>query len=141
MEQSTITSAIKWSIDNVNSQVGFSVKYLLFSTVRGSFKEFNGNVYTESENFETAEIEFRINMASIDTGVVQRDAHLKNADFFDVEKFNEIKFRSTKFQKTGKPGNYELDGELTIKGITKPISLHVDFTKINVLLTGWYHYW
>ena len=99
MEQSTITSAIKWSIDNVNSQVGFSVKYLLFSTVRGSFKEFNGNVYTESENFETAEIEFRINMASIDTGVAQRDAHLKNADFFDVEKFNEIKFRSTKFQK------------------------------------------
>ena len=80
-------------------------------------------------------------MASIDTGVAQRYAHLKNADFFDIEKFNEIKFRSTKFQKTGKPGNYELDGELTIKGITKPISLHVDFTKINVLLTGWYHYW
>lgn len=126
MTLTTTTPAIKWSIDKVNSQVGFSVKYLLFSTVRGSFKEFDGDVYTESENFETAEIEFRINAASIETGVAQRDAHLKNADFFDVEKFNQIKFKSTKFLKSGKPGNYELEGELTIKEITKQISLHVE---------------
>lgn len=126
MESPEILTKTKWIIDPVNSQIGFQVKYLLFSNVRGSFKEFDAGIYTEGNDFETAEISFSINPASIDTGIEQRDAHLRNADFFDVDQFNEIKFVGKKFQKVNEQGRYELAGDLTMKGITKHVKLDVE---------------
>src|SRR4030095_12910439 len=117
METTLIDTKTKWAIDTINSQIGFKVKYLVFSNVRGSFKEFDASIYTTGEDFTNAEIDFRINAASIDTGIEKRDAHLKSADFFDVEEFKEVNFTAERFVKVEEDGRYELYGELTMKGI------------------------
>ncbi|MES1215282.1 MAG: YceI family protein, partial [Bacteroidota bacterium] len=119
MQRTEIAVGTKWSIDKLNSQIGFSVKYLMFTTVRGSFKDFDADIYTTADNFTNAEIDFRINTASIDTGVEQRDNHLKSADFFDVEKFSHIDFKATVFAEDDTHGGHALYGDLTIKGIKK----------------------
>ncbi len=121
-----ILTKTKWIIDPVNSQISFQVKYLLFSNVRGSFKEFDAGIYTIGDDFNTADISFWINPASIDTGIEQRDAHLKNSDFFDVDQFNEITFEGTEFRKVHAQGRYQLTGDLTMKGVKKPVSLDVE---------------
>jgi len=127
METTLIETKTKWTIDTLNSQIGFKVKYLVFSNVRGSFKEFDATVYTTGEGFTNVEIDFRINAASIDTGIEKRDTHLKSADFFDVEEFKEINFTADSFVKGEKHGSYELYGELTMKGIKKQIKLDVEY--------------
>jgi polyisoprenoid-binding protein YceI len=126
MQTTEITTDTNWGIDKVNSQIGFSTKYLLFSTVRGSFKEFDATITTREDDFSTAEIHCWINAASIDTGVEQRDIHLKKPDFFDVEKFSMIHFRSESFFRTDKPNLFDLYGELTIKNVKKEIKLNVE---------------
>ena len=127
MEDTEVISMTKWNIDAANSQIGFKVKYLVFSDVRGSFKEFDADIYTTGKDFSGVEIVFRIKAASLDTGVEKRDSHLKSADFFDVEKFKEINFTAKGLTGSGKEGKYALDGELTMKGIKKPIKLDVNF--------------
>ena len=127
METAAINTKTKWTIDTINSQVSFKVKYLVFTNVRGNFKEFDASIYTTGEDFTSAEIDFRINAASIDTGIEGRDAHLKNADFFDVEEFKEIHFTGNSFVKSKKDNRYELYGELTMKRIKKKIKLDVEF--------------
>jgi len=127
MENLEILTQTKWIIDPVNSQIGFRVKYLLFSNVRGTFKEFEASIYTTGDDFVTAEVDFWINPASIDTGIEQRDAHLRNGDFFDVEQFKEINFSANTFVRGVKEGHYELYGELTMKGIKKQIKLDVEY--------------
>ena len=126
MQTVDVITKTKWAIDPVNSQIGFRVKYLLFSNVRGSFKEFDASTYTMGDDFTTAEIDFWINAASIDTGIEQRDAHLRSADFFDVEQFKEIHFTVNTFEPSEKDGHYGLYGELTMKGIKKQIKLDVE---------------
>ena len=116
----------KWIIDPINSQIGFRVKYLLFSNVRGSFKEFDASIYTTGDDFNATEINFQINPASIDTGIEQRDAHLRNADFFDVEEFKEITFSANTFVAGKEAGHFELYGELTMKGIKKEVKLDAE---------------
>ena len=127
METILIETKTKWTIDTLNSQIGFKVKYLVFSNVRGSFKEYDVNIYTTGVGFTNVEIDFRINAASIDTGIEKRDAHLKSADFFDVEEFKEINFTADSFIKGKKDGSYELYGELTMKGTKKQIKLDVEY--------------
>src|SRR5215203_76706 len=127
MEAQEVITQTKWIIDPVNSQIGFRVKYLLFSHVRGTFKEFEASIYTTGDDFVTAEVDFWINPASIDTGIEQRDAHLSNGDFFDVEQFKEINFSANTFVPGVKEGHYELYGELTMKGIKKQIKLDVEY--------------
>ena len=127
MQTTAVMTRTKWSIDLVNSQIGFKVKYLMFSKVRGSFKEFDASIYTIGEDFRSVEIDFWLNPGSIDTGNAQRDAHLKNEDFFEVENFKEINFTANTFAETDKEDNYELYGELTMKGIKKQIKLDVEF--------------
>ena len=126
METPEVVTKTKWIIDPINSQVGFRVKYLLFSNVRGSFKEFDASIYTIGDDFSTAEISFQINPASIDTGIEQRDAHLRNADFFDVDEFKEITFSANTFVAGKVAGHYELYGELTMKGIKKEVKLDAE---------------
>ena len=110
----------KWALDPMHSEVQFKVKHLVISTVTGSFKSFEGTVTTEGDTFEGAQVEFSLDVDSIDTNQEQRDGHLKSPEFFDAEKYPKITFKSTSF--TGD----KLTGDLTIKGITKSVTLDVD---------------
>lgn len=116
----------KWSIDPMHSEVQFKVKHLVISTVSGFFKSFEGTVETDSDDFENADISFSIDINSIDTNQTPRDEHLKSAEFFDAATYPHIKFKSTSFKKTD-DDEYELKGDLTIKDVTKPVSLNVEF--------------
>ena len=116
----------KWSIDPMHSEVQFKVKHLVISTVSGFFKSFEGSVETDNENFEHANIDFSIDINSIDTTQPARDEHLKSAEFFDAATYPHIKFKSTSFKKIG-DDDYALTGNLTIKNVTKPVTLDVEF--------------
>ena len=122
-----MATATKWVIDPMHSEVQFKVKHLVISTVTGFFKSFEGELDTDGDDFENAEITFAIDIDSIDTNQSQRDGHLKAADFFDAEKYPQITFKSTSFKKTGEEDEYKLTGDLTIKGITKPVTLDAEF--------------
>ncbi|MEO8794034.1 MAG: YceI family protein [Daejeonella sp.] len=115
----------KWTVDPTHSEVHFKVKHLVISTVTGTFKSFTGSLETENDNFEDAEVEFLLDVNSIDTNQTQRDEHLKSADFFDAAKYPEIKFVSSSFEKDG--DDYKLKGDLTIREVTKPVKLDVEF--------------
>lgn len=114
----------KWVLDPMHSEVQFKVKHLVISTVTGSFKTFEGTLETENDDFTDAKVEFSLNVDSIDTNQSQRDEHLKGADFFDAATHPKISFKSTSFTKDG--DDYQLKGDLTIKGITKPVTLDVE---------------
>ena len=116
----------KWSIDPMHSEVQFKVKHLVISTVSGFFKSFEGSVETDNENFEHANIDFSIDINSIDTTQPARDEHLKSAEFFDAATYPHIKFKSTSFKKIG-DDDYALTGNLSIKNVTKPVTLDVEF--------------
>ena len=118
----------KWVIDQMHSQIGFKVKHLMFSNVRGTFKKFDAVINAAEEDFPGAEINLKINPASIDTGDEKRDAHLRSADFFDVENFKEINFTATRHERIGNDDSkYILFGNLTMKGVTNQIKLDVEF--------------
>jgi polyisoprenoid-binding protein YceI len=119
MSTATATTT-KWAIDPTHSEVSFKVKHLVISTVTGYFKSFEGSVESESEDFDGANISFSADIASIFTNQPDRDNHLKSADFFDAEKFPKMSF-------SGILKGNALEGELTIKDITKKITLDVDF--------------
>ena len=115
-----------WNVDALHSEVLFKVKHLVISTVTGSFKSFSGLAATDGDQFENAQIDFTIDVNSIDTGQPGRDEHLRNADFFEAETYPEFKFSSTSFKKTS--GDlYKLVGNLTIKGITKEVELVAEY--------------
>ncbi len=118
-----------WKIDNTHSEVQFKVKHLVISTVTGTFRKFDGEVETESEDFDGAEASFNLDAASIDTNVEDRDNHLKSADFFEAEKYPHIKFAG-KLTKDG--SNYKLTGPLTIKDVTKEVTLNVEHGGVMV---------
>jgi len=110
----------KWVLDPMHSEVQFKVKHLVISTVTGSFKVFEGHLTTENDDFRDADINFSLDVNSIDTNQEQRDGHLKSAEFFDSEQYPTISFKSTSFD------GEELKGDLTIKGVTKPVTLEVE---------------
>lgn len=118
---------LKWVIDPAHSEIGFKVKHLMVANVRGVFKEFDADIYTTGEDFLTAEIDFWLNPATVYTGDEKRDAHLKSADFFDVENFKEMNFTPNTLESVDNDGSYEMYGDLTIKGIKKRIKLDVEF--------------
>lgn len=115
----------KWVLDPTHSELQFKVKHLMITTVTGSFNEFSAELTTESDDFEHAAISFQAGVASVDTGNKDRDGHLASADFFNAEEFPSISFTSTSFKKNG--SDYKLAGDLTIKGVTKPVTLDVEF--------------
>jgi polyisoprenoid-binding protein YceI len=120
------TAATKWVIDPMHSEVQFKVKHLVISTVSGFFKSFEGSMETENDNFEDAQIDFTLDIDSLDTNQSQRDGHLKSPEFFDAEKYPKISFKSTSFKKKGDE-EYTLIGDLTIKDITKEVTLDVEY--------------
>src|SRR4029079_19564980 len=118
---------IKWVIDPAHSEIAFKVKHLMITNVKGVFTEFEASIYTTGDDFMTAEVDFWMNPASVNSGDADRDAHLKGPDFFDVEHHKEITFTANTYEKVDDDGSYELYGDLTIKGITKRIKLDVEF--------------
>jgi len=117
---------VKWTIDTAHSEVHFKVKHLVISTVTGAFKSFNGSASFQADNLEDAEIEFSMDVNSIDTNQSQRDAHLKSGDFFDAENHPTIDFKSTSFTQKDDE-NYTLTGDLTIRGVTKQVQVNAEF--------------
>ena len=123
--------AIQWKLDPAHSEIQFKVKHLMITTVTGYFKRFDLNVETETEDFTTAKkIEFTADVNSIDTNNTQRDTHLKSADFFNAEEHAQLQFTGTKYEADGDEA--KLHGNLTIRGITKPITVTVDFGGVVV---------
>jgi polyisoprenoid-binding protein YceI len=123
--------AIQWTIDPAHSEIQFKVKHLMITTVTGYFKQFDATVETENDDFATAKkIEFTADINSINTNNDQRDTHLKSADFFDAEQHSELRFVGTKYEGNGDTA--KLHGNLTIRGVVKPVTLSVEFGGIVV---------
>jgi polyisoprenoid-binding protein YceI len=120
----------KWVLDPTHSELGFKIKHLMISSVSGSLKSFQAEVETEGVDFTRAKISLSADMASISTNNDQRDAHLRNSDFFEVEKYPELKFTSTKAEKIDND-TFTLFGELTLKGVTRPVKLNVEFNGVT----------
>jgi polyisoprenoid-binding protein YceI len=115
-----------WSFDNVHSKITFTVTHLVISEVTGYFSKFNGDVTSYSDDFSNSQVNFEIEVNSINTDNETRDKHLKSADFFDAEKYPKIIFKSKSFTKVDEK-NYKLVGDFTMKDVTKTITLDVVF--------------
>jgi len=107
-----------YDLDAAHTKLGFEVPHLVISTVEGRFSKFSGKVDL-AEKFEKSKFTVTVDTSSVDTGVAKRDEHLKSPDFFDVQKFPEMKFESTEIK--GKPESFRLTGNLTIHGVTKKV--------------------
>ena len=116
-----------WAIDPVHSSISFSVRHLVVSKVRGTFDTFSGAITVAEDG--TPAVNAEIAVDSVNTRNEQRDQHLKAADFFDVEKFPSATFVSTGVRADG--DNYVVDGDFTLKGVTRPISLNLEFNGVN----------
>lgn len=121
---SQLSAQTKWTADATHSRVLFSTKYLVLTDVTGTFGEFNATLNQTKDDFDGSTFEAAIKVASISTENERRDGHLKSGDFFDVENHPEITFKSTSFAKAGKD-TYKLKGDLTMRGVTKPVELDV----------------
>lgn len=116
----------KWLLDPSHSELTFKIKHLMISNVSGTFKNFTAEVETEETDFSKANITLTAEINSISTNNEQRDAHLRNSDFFEVEKFPQLKFTSTEIeQKDGE--TFNLYGDFAMKGVTRPVKLNMEF--------------
>jgi polyisoprenoid-binding protein YceI len=120
----------KWNLDPAHSEIGFKVKHMMITNVSGSFETFDVKTETEGSDFTTAAIGFTADVNTISTGSIDRDNHLKSADFFDAAGYPELRFVSTKFEKKDDE-NYILYGDLTIRGVTRPVTFSVEFGGIG----------
>ena len=118
---------MQWTLDTTHTQVGFSVKHMAISTVRGRFTTFNGTGET-NEAGRLVKAAFTIDTASIDTNQEQRDAHLRSADFFDAEQFPTLSFESTEIEQDGT--DIEITGNFTMHGVTRPVTLKGETTAV-----------
>lgn len=124
MDNATSNKKITWVLDPTHSEITFKVKHLMISNVKGEFTKFTAEI--DGEDITKAQFNGSIDASSISTNNTDRDNHLKSADFFDAENHKEILFSSTSFQKVD-DDNYKLLGQLTIKGISNPVTLDVEF--------------
>ncbi len=115
-----------WVVDPIHSDVQFKIKHLVISTVTGTFRKFEGTIVQNGNDFTNAKVSFKIDVKSIDTNQTQRDGHLQSGDFFAAEVYPEITFESTTFEKSGE-SDYKVMGKLTMKGVTKPVELKVEY--------------
>ena len=117
---------MSWQIDSVHTHIGCSVKHMMVTTVRGQFKGYAGSFRLDPKDFTRSSFAGEIDVASIDTGNPDRDAHLRTNDFFDVTNHPKITFASTRIE-AKREGEYLLHGDLTIRGVSKPVALDVEF--------------
>lgn len=120
----------KWGLDPMHSEINFKVKHMMIANVSGGFTKFNVEATTESNDFTKAKVNFTADVNSITTHNEQRDGHLKSPDFFDAEKYPEVKFESTSITKKS-DDEFDMNGNLTIKDVTKPVKMNVNFGGIG----------
>ena len=118
---------MSWEIDATHSQATFSVKHMMISTVRGHFEVLSGKLHIDEEHPDNSWVEAEVDAASINTRDAKRDGHLRSPDFFDVEKYPKITFKSTKVTPTGN-NEYRVTGDLTMHGVTKEETFHADYS-------------
>lgn len=138
-------SAYTYTIDQAHSTIRFWVRHLMISKVHGEFPDVTGTVVGSSDSPELAQIDVTVGVASVNTGQEQRDGHLKSADFFDVENFPNMTFKSKSIKSTGE-GEFDVVGDLTLHGVTKEITLKAEVSpevvspfggfKVGVSATG-----
>ena len=107
-----------WNIDATHSGINFSIRHMVVSKVRGRFTKYSGNLTLDDDDVTRSSVEAVIDAGSIDTGTPQRDAHLRSPDFFDVERFPELRFRSTRIEKLS-DARYRVLGDLTVRDVTR----------------------
>jgi polyisoprenoid-binding protein YceI len=127
MSTITVPTTGTYSIDPSHSRIGFVARHAMISKVRGSFNEFDGTGYFDAEHPERSRFELTIKAASIDTRNADRDGHLRSNDFFDMERYPEITFRSTLVEAVS-ADVYRVTGDLSIKGVTRPVTFDVEYT-------------
>src|SRR2546421_5236607 len=119
----TATEVTTWKIDPAHSHAQFAVKHMMIATVRGRFGEVSGEIHLDETAFENSTVDVLVNTASVDTRETQRDAHLRSADFFDVETFPTMTFRAARLE--GALDGFSVSGDLTIHGVTRPVTFDV----------------
>jgi polyisoprenoid-binding protein YceI len=117
---------VKWAVDATHSSVDFTIRHMMIAKVKGSFHTFEAVIDADPNDLTTADVQFSVDLSSIDTRNTDRDAHLRSADFFDVENHPKMTFQSTRIVKTG-DGEYDLSGNLTIHGVSHPETFAVTF--------------
>jgi len=117
-------TAQTWKIDKTHSNIGFNVSHMVVSEASGNFKDFEATVISKSDDFTGADVEFTAKVSSIDTDNEKRDGHLKSPDFFEAEKYPEVKFKGTLVKEGGK---YVLKGKFTMKDVTKDVAFDVTY--------------
>ena len=127
-----------WTLDNAHTQVNFSAKHMMVTTVRGTFHDVDGTIELDEADPTRSRGEFRVKAASLDTNFGARDAHLRSPDFFDAETFPDITFVSTKVEPTG-DDVFAVTGDLTIRDVTRPITFEVELEGIVPGMTGARH--
>ena len=129
MAVETAPAVRTWTIDAAHTTVEFAVKHMMFTTVRGRFKTFGGTITIDEANPDRSKVEVNIDASSIDTGVTDRDAHLRSADFLDVATHPQITFRSTKVEGAHRQAGdrFKVTGELSIRGKSIPVTLDASF--------------
>jgi len=115
-----------YTLDVAHTRLGFSARHAMVTTVRGAFKDFEGTAHVDTANPANSKVELTIKADSIDTGVADRDAHLRSGDFFEVETYPELTFDSTEVSRDG--DDWTITGDLTVKGITKPVTIEFEST-------------
>ncbi|MBO0689419.1 MAG: YceI family protein [Candidatus Dormibacteraeota bacterium] len=134
-----------YQIDPAHSRVGFATRHMTVSVIRGHFREFKGTVTTADDDAASAQVQLTVQVASIDTGIEARDNHLRGDDYFAVEKYPELRFKSTGITPAG-GGRFRVTGDLTIRDTTKPVTLEAELggpiqdpfgnTRVGITLTG-----
>ena len=120
------SSKQQWAFDQMHSSVNFTVRHMVVSKVRGRFAKWDGTLAMDEKDPSGGSVDVAIDAASIDTGVDQRDGHLRSPDFFDVERYPTITYRSTRVEKAG-AGALKVTGDLTMHGVTRPVVLDVEY--------------
>jgi polyisoprenoid-binding protein YceI len=124
---STKTGTTTYAIDAAHSQVGFSVKHMMFATVRGNFRGFEGTIVVDNDNPANSTVNVTIDASTITTGEEKRDEHLRSADFFDVTNYPTITFKSTSIDFRS-ADDFTINGELTMHGVTAPVKIKAEQT-------------
>jgi polyisoprenoid-binding protein YceI len=119
-----------WKIDNMHSEVGFKVRHMMISNVSGNFASFDATLNSADDNLADASFDFSAAIDSIQTGVADRDGHLKSGDFFDAAAYPTLSFKSTEVIQHG--GEWQIKGDMTIKGVSHPITLNAEFAGVAV---------
>jgi polyisoprenoid-binding protein YceI len=125
---------MRWIVDPVHSHVGFSVRHMMVTTVRGAFTTYSGSFELDPNDFTKSKIAGEIEVASVDTKNADRDNHLRTGDFFDVANHPKINFTSTRIEAKG--DDYVVHGDLTLRGVTRPVALDVEFAGATKNLYG-----